>query len=265
MRKMLTDNGGQGESVRYEEGDGVGRIWLARPERRNALDIGVWRELCEMFEAANASESVRVVVLGSEGPVFCAGQNLKFTVSASEKEKSEYEGVNLRARELVRKLRKPVVARVQGHALGGGLYLALSCDLVVAAKPATFALREILAGEESGGALLWSVGRARSMEASLLGRSIGAEEAERWGLINRVVEVEELDEAVEGYVQALLKLPPMGLEFTKASQNALLDKAGYAAQLEESRLHNRFLFQTADAHEARLAFIEKREAKFVGR
>lgn len=253
------------ETIRYEEDGAVARIWLARPERRNALDIQVWREISAALETAETSDRVRTIVIGADGPVFCAGQNLKFTQNATEAQKWNYDEVNLATRERIRKLRKAVVARVQGSALGGGCYLALSCDLVVAVTGAEFALREIHAGEESGGALLLSVGRARAMEASLLGRPISSEEAMAWGLINRTVDSEKLDAAVASYVAELSKLPPLAVEFTKASQNALLDSAGFASHLEQAMLRNRFLFRTEDAQEARRAFVEKRSPRFNGR
>lgn len=252
------------ETMVYREREGVGTLWLNRPERRNALDAEVFGDLLDLLKLAEETPSVRVVVLAATGPVFCAGQNLKMTATAEASEKWQYDRINLEGRERLRKLRKPVIARVQGHALGGGCYLALACDLIVAARPSDFALREIWAGEESGGALLWSVGRARAMEASLLGRRISATEAERWGLINRVVEEDALDSAIKDYATELLNLPPLGLEFTKSSQNALLDAAGLGGHMEMMMVRNRFLFQTADAAEARKAFTEKRPPIFKG-
>src|SRR5690606_2565024 len=111
------------------------------------------------------------------GPVFCAGQNLKFTAEADDALKERYLKANVAGRERIRKFRKPVVARVQGHALGGGAYLVTACDLSVVVRGAQLALREVHSGSESGGAFLYTVGRARAMELSLLGRPILAEEA----------------------------------------------------------------------------------------
>lgn len=242
----------------------VATITLNRPERRNALDIEFFENLIAALAAAEDDSGVQVVVLAASGPVFCAGQNLKFTAAADGKTKERYSRINVAGRERIRKLRKPVVARVQGDALGGGSYIVTACDLIVAVRGARLALREIHAGEESGGAFLFSIGRARAMEMSLLGGTVTAEVAEQWGLINRAVSPEDLDSAVGEYVSQLLALPPLGLESTKASQNLLLDMAGFGAHVESSVARNRFLFTTADAREARLSFVQKRRPKFTG-
>lgn len=252
-----------GATNRYEVDGARAVITFCRPERRNALDTEVLRELIAALDSAEEDDAVRVVVLTGDGPVFCAGQNLKFTLGASLEEKQEYQRQNYAARDRLRRLAKPVIARVQGDALGGGTYLATSCDLVVAVKDARFAMREIHSGEQSGGAHLFTIGRARSNEMSLLGRYVFGDEAERWGLINRAVDREDLDHAVGDYADALASLPPLGLKYTKRAQNLLLDMAGYAAHLD-AQLGQDFLFMTEDAKEARRAFAEKRSPRFIG-
>lgn len=252
------------ETNRYEVAGATAVVTLCRPERRNALDSVVLRNLLVALNDAEHDEAVRVVVLTGEGPTFCAGQNLKFTLEANFDEKEEYQRLNYAVRDRLRRLDKPVVARVQGDALGGGTYLATSCDLIVAVRTARFAMREIHSGEQSGGAHLFTIGRARASEMNLLGRYVQADEAERWGLINRSVEPEQLDGAVAEYVDALAALPPIGLKYTKISQNLLLDMAGYAAHVQ-ARPGNPYLFLTEDAKEARQAFVERRKPKFQGR
>lgn len=252
------------ETNDYSVADQVATISFSRPERRNALDSQVFRDLIGALDDAEDDPDVHVVVITGQGPAFCAGQNLKFTLEATLDEKEEYQRLNYAGRDRIRRLEKPVVARVQGDALGGGTYVATSCDLVVAVKSARFAMREIHSGEQSGGAHLFTIGRARSNEMNLLGRYVGAEEAERWGLINRAVEPDDLDRMVQEFTDQLRALPPIGLKYTKISQNLLLDMAGFAVHVQ-ARAGHPYLFLTEDAKEARRSFGEKRKPNFQGR
>src|SRR5258708_6917045 len=136
------------ESIQYRVADQIATIKFNRPERRNAMDTQVFRELNACLLAAEADKEVRAVVLTAEGSVFCSGQNLKFTINSTVESREEYQTVNHAAQDKLRRLEKPVVARVQGHALGGGTYLATSCDLIVAAKGVRFGMREIHAGDQ---------------------------------------------------------------------------------------------------------------------
>jgi len=252
------------ESIAYTVENQVATIKFNRPERRNAMDTTVFRELLASLDAAESDPEVRAVILTGEGSVFCSGQNMKFTINATVDSREEYQKTNHAAQDRLRRLEKPVVARVQGHALGGGTYLAVSCDLVVAAKGVRFGMREIHAGDHSGGAMLFSVGLARSKEMNILGRFVEAEEAESWGLINKCVPMEELDAAVKEYTDQLIALPPLGLKYSKIGQNLALDLAGFAAH-RQARVGNPYLFLTEDGREAKRAFIEKRKPVFKGR
>jgi enoyl-CoA hydratase/carnithine racemase len=252
------------ETILYRTEGPVATISLNRPERRNALNTQLFMELVDALDVAEADENVRCVVLTGEGPVFCAGQDLKFTLEADLKAYEEYGKWNRMGRDRIRKLEKPVVARVQGDAIGGGTYIATACDLVVAVKHARFAMREINAGVHSGGAHLFTVGRARAMEMNLLGRYVSAEEAERWGLINKAVEPDQLDAAVKDYVDQLCELPPLGLKYTKIATNLLLNIAGFDALLD-ARVGHPFLFLTEDNKEAKRAILEKRKPRFTGK
>lgn len=253
------------ESLTYEVRDRVAYVTFNRPERRNALDTAVCRELIRAMQTAEDDRDVLVVVLGAEGPVFCAGQNLKFTLSTDPEAYEEYRATNRRMRDTIQKLHKPVIARVQGDAIGGGTYIATCCDLIVAVPDARFAMREINAGVHSGGAHLFTVGRARSMEMNLLGRYVTAVEAERWNLINRVAEADELDAVVEEWVETIKNLPPLAVKYTKLGTNLLLDMAGYWAWLDAHLGIHPCLPWTEDGKEAKRAFIEKRRPVFTGR
>ena len=160
-------------SLLVEQREAVRWVILARPESRNAHDLRMFKELASAFDEAEADDACRCIVLAAQGTVFCAGQDLHFMKTASAREKDEYGRWNVAVRQRIQRHAKPVVAAVNGPAVGGGTYLATACDLVVAVEDAYFQMREVAAGNHSGGAHLFSVGRARSMELNLLGRRVG--------------------------------------------------------------------------------------------
>lgn len=253
------------ETITYHAAERVATITFARPERRNALDTQVCGEVIDAMRTAEADPEVLCVVLTGEGSVFCAGQNLRFTFSSDPQSYDKYRRINRKMRDTIQRLDTPVIARVQGDAIGGGTYIATCCDLVVAVKDARFAMREINAGVHSGGAHLFTIGRARSMEMNLLGRYVSAVEAERWDLINRAVEPGDLDAQVDEFVQTILALPPLAVTYTKFGTNMLLDMAGYYAWLDAHVGIHPSLPWTEDGKEAKRAFLEKREPHFTGR
>ena len=253
------------ETLTYEVKDRTAYITFARPERRNALDTEVCRELIDAMRTAEADRDVLVVVLAAQGKAFCAGQNLKFTLSSDPEAYEEYRSTNRLMRDTIQKLYKPVIARIQGDAIGGGTYIASCCDLVVATPTARFAMREINAGVHSGGAHLFSIGKARAMEMNLLGRYVDGTTAEKWNLINRVVEEDELDAVVQEWVDTIKALPPLGVKYTILGNNLLLDMAGYWAWLDAHIGIHPSLPWTEDGKEAKRAFIERRDPVFTGR
>ncbi|MBK9134116.1 MAG: enoyl-CoA hydratase/isomerase family protein [Betaproteobacteria bacterium] len=251
-------------SIRIDKQGPVWRVVLNRPEVRNAHDLAMFQDLVQAFDEVEADPDCRVAVLAAEGAVFCAGQDLRFTRSADARQIDAYGRANVAARQRIQRNHKPVVAAVNGPAVGGGTYLATACDLVVAVDTAYFQMREIQAGNHAGGAFLFTVGRARSLEMSLLGRKVTAPQALAWGLINRCVPAAEFDAAVAEYVDALLELPPLAIRHTKQATNLLLDAAGFSNHLEAGGAMQRYLSLTPDGREAKRAFAEKREPRFTG-
>jgi enoyl-CoA hydratase/carnithine racemase len=251
-------------SIRIDKSGPVWRVVLNRPEVKNAHDLDTFKELVEAFDQVESDEQCRCAVLTGSGDFFCAGQDLRYTRSADARATDAYGRWNVAARQRIQRNFKPVVAAVNGPAIGGGVYLATACDLVVAVDTAYFQMGEIHAGNHSGGAFVFTIGRARSLEMALLGRRVPAHQAEAWGLINRVVPAAELQAAVDDYVDALVKLPPLALRYTKNATNILLDTAGFSTHLEAGAPMQRYLGLTPDGREAKAAFNERRKPRFTG-
>ncbi len=252
------------KALKIDQKGPVWRVALNRPEVRNAHDLATFKELVSAFDEAESDPDCRCIVLAAEGPVFCAGQDLGFTRSASGRDRDEYGKWNVAARQKIQRNAKPVVAAVNGPAIGGGVYLATACDLVVAADTAFFQMGEIHAGNHGGGSHLFTIGRARSLELALLGRRISAKTALEWGLINKCVPLADLQSEVDDYVNALVELPPLALRYTKAAANLQLDMAGFSSLLDAGAAMQRYLGVTPDGIEAKRAFKEKRKPRFSG-
>lgn len=252
------------QHLRIDKDGGIWRIALNRPEVRNAHDLDTFKELFQAFGEVEEDPECRCAVLTGTGDVFSAGQDLSFTRAADARAIDAYGRWNVAARQRIQRNHKPVVAAVNGPAIGGGCYLATSCDLIVAVDTAYFQMREIQAGNHAGGAFLFTVGRARSLEMTLLGRRVPAPQAEAWGLINRSVPADAFDAAVADYVQALLQLPPLAIRYTKSATNLLLDSAGFSTHLEAGGPMQRYLSLSPDGREAKRAFAERRPPRFSG-
>lgn len=245
----------------------TGAVWtitLNRPEVKNAHDTLVFQEISQALEMLEGNDECRCIVMTGSGDFFSSGQDLRFTATATSEQMNEYGYWNEGTRQRMQRSPKPIIAAVNGPAVGGGSYIAMSCDLVVAVDTAYFQMREIQAGNHSGGVALLSVGRARSLEMSLLGRKLTAPEAERWGLINRCVPAAEFADAVNDYAMALAELPPLAIKYTKMSTNILMDSAGYSNHLAASGTMQNYLTMSPDGREAKLAFKEKRKPVFTG-
>ena len=253
------------KTLLYEKQGQVLRLSLNRPEARNALNTELFKEMLVALEEANADPDVRVIVLTGTGPVFCAGQDLKFTSTLTTEGMAEYSGVNNATRQKLMTMDKPVVARVQGAAVGGGAYLITSCDIIVMNEATFLRMAEIRTGQCSGGAHLYTVGRQRSLEINLTGRDIYAPEADRWGMINKSVPLDKLDETVNEYVEMLIANPPIPLAHTKRVTMMMLELAGFNAGRGYLQALARYLHSTDDRKEAQQAFKEKRKPVFKGR
>ena len=214
------------------------RVRLNRPERRNALDTRALEEIAGCFEGLQRDFETRVVVLSGNGESFCAGADRKSppgaermaaSSGAGERERRWFSQLGRRACRAVEWAEAVTIARVQGHAVGGGFALALACDLRVAAQGAQFHVPEVDLGVPlSWGAtprLIHEVGAARAREIILLCDRIGAEQAERWGIVHRCVPEERLDEVVDDWARRVAAKPEAAVHMTKTQFRAYAARA----------------------------------------
>lgn len=259
------------DEVLYEVSDGVGLITINRPERRNALSPGVIRGIEESIAGAGDDPEVRVVVLtGAGDKAFCAGADLGSTIpdGGGGVVESHYERGRLASIfTSMARLGKPVVSRVNGHALAGGFGLAAAGDFVVASETATFGTPEIDVG-------LWpmmiTVVLRRAMppkkvlQLMMTGKRLTAEEAESLGLVDVVTRPEELDSAVDDLVGTLKSKSPAAMRIGRDAFYASLWMPD-AAALDFLHAELSVLVRSEDAAEGISAFLEKREPRWKAR
>lgn len=256
-------------NVRLAIENHVARVTLARPEVLNAVDRATEIELEAIWSRLENDPDVRVIVLTGEGDrAFCVGSDMKnATVSGLEywatSTKGGFGGIALRET-----LDIPVIARVNGYALGGGFEMVLGCDIVVAGEDATFGLTEPLVGRVplDGGMILLprQIPFRQAMGILLTGRRVPAHEALQFGLINEVVPRAELDQAVDRWVQAILACAPLSLRAIK--QVARRTSTLTAVEAQAVRLPAVVAaLQSDDSEEGVRAFREKRKPNWAGR
>jgi 2-(1,2-epoxy-1,2-dihydrophenyl)acetyl-CoA isomerase len=261
-------------TVNVSIADGAATVELHRPETLNAWNPPFGRELHAALDGLAKDESVRAVVIVGAGRGFSSGADLKdvsggtLTPSGRPDVRKTLDEVYHPIMHTIREMEKPVVAAVNGPAVGIGCSLALCCDLVLAAQSAYFLLAFVNIGlvPDGGSSLLVParVGVARASEMMLLGERIGAEQALAWGLVNRVVADEELRAEAAALAARLASGPTRAYVGAKRLLNARV-YAGMEAQLElEAQLQGEMV-ESADFLEGAMAFVEKRPARFSGR
>jgi enoyl-CoA hydratase len=257
-------------TLRYEVADtGVATIAMDQPDTRNALSDELLGDLVAAFEAARDDDAVRCVVLASTHPTtFSAGGNLGgFAADVPLAHKHQAIGSFPRLFTLIGELGKPVICAARGHVLAGALGLALACDLVIASDRATFGTPEINVGlfPFMIAALIGrNIGRKKMTELLLLGDRIDAAEAQRLGLVNRVVAPDALDGAVADWAAKLAAKSPLLLRLGKDALFAQQDMA-LGEALEYLRAQLTLAQCTEDAHEGIAAFLERRDPEWNGR
>jgi 2-(1,2-epoxy-1,2-dihydrophenyl)acetyl-CoA isomerase len=259
------------QNILFDITGGVARLTFNRPDRLNSFNTAMHAEVREALGRV-ASGDARVLVITGAGRGFCAGQDLGDRAVAPAGAAADLgESIEKNYKPLVlalRSLKMPVIAAVNGVAAGAGANIALACDLVIAARSASFvqAFSKLGLVPDSGGT--WSlprlVGNARAMGLTLLGEKLPAEQAAQWGLIWRCVDDAELSAVVDGLATQLAAAPTRGLARTK---QALYEGWGRTLeeQLDIERDYQRELGYTADYAEGVAAFTQKRPPQFTGR
>ena len=257
------------ETIEVGRASGIVTVTMNRPAKKNAANAQMWDELLETFRAISANPQDRVLVLTGAGGEFCAGADLTGggTGAPGQHQLAQMRYVGDVAMALHR-LPIPTIAKVRGVAVGAGCNMALGCDLVVASESARFS--EIFARRglsiDFGGSWLLPriVGMHRAKELALLADIISAAEAERIGLVNRVVPDAEIDDFVADWASRLAAGPPIALAMTKRMLDNSLQVTLEEA-LDDEGVAQALNFSTADTVEALKAFAEKREPRFEGR
>jgi enoyl-CoA hydratase len=244
----------------------VGLITLNRPRALNALNNQLMREVMDALEAFDGQTDISVMVITGNEKAFAAGADIKEMAdqSAAEMKNNDYTAVFDR----IRSIRKPVIAAVSGWALGAGCEVAMSCDMIVASESAKFGQPEITIGVIPGAGgtqrLTRAVGKALAMEMILNNRTLTAQEAYQFGLVNRVVRVEAYLEEALKLAEEIAARAPLAVRAAKTMINQVYEESLSAGLTEEKQeFYN--LFASEDQKEGMQAFIEKRKAKWKGR
>jgi enoyl-CoA hydratase/carnithine racemase len=250
-----------------ETAEAVTLVRLNRPEALNALNGQLMDELTAVLDAAEADEAVRAIVITGSDRAFAAGADIKEMAPKSYAEAFAEDFIT-RNWERVTRCRKPVIAAVAGYALGGGCELAMMCDFIIAADNARFGQPEINLGVIPGAGgtqrLTRFVGKSKAMDMVLTGRMMDAAEAERSGLVSRIVPLAELVPTALETAKKIAALSPQAVMIAKELVGAAYETPlSQGVRMERRLFHSLFAFE--DQKEGMAAFVEKRPAKFTGR
>ncbi len=257
----------ENETVEVQERGAVTLVTLNRPRSLNALNSQVLRELTDVFAAYDADAGQRCLVLtGSGEKAFAAGADIKEMQPQGFADM--YSSDFFAGWEKITATRKPWIAAVNGFALGGGCEVAMMADFIIAADSAKFGQPEIKLGVTPGMGgsqrLTWAVGKAKAMEMCLTGRMMDAEEAERSGLVARIVPAAQLLEEALKTAETIAAMPPLAAVAVKEMINAAFEMPlAQGIRFERRLFHG--LFGTEDQKEGMSAFVEKRPGKWKGR
>ncbi|WP_309644420.1 enoyl-CoA hydratase [Phenylobacterium sp.] len=255
------------ETLIVETTDAVTLIKLNRPKALNALNSQLLAELCAALDAAEADDGVRCLVLTGSERAFAAGADIKEMSDKSYAEmfKGDFFGASARR---IEQFRKPIIAAVSGYALGGGCELAMLCDFIIASETAKFGQPEINLGVAPGiggtQRLTRFVGKSKAMDMILTARMMDAAEAERTGLVSRVVPADKLLEEAMAAAAKIAAQSPLAVMMNKELVEAAYETTLSAGVTLERRLfHSLFAFE--DQKEGMAAFVEKRKPAFKGK
>ncbi len=256
------------ETLIYRKEDNIGLLTINRPEKMNAISAGLTAELAQLLDEIEEDDELRVLIVTGEGEkAFVAGADIEELVDRDARmgRRVTQERQALFAR--LESLSIPVIAAVNGYALGGGLELALACNIRICSENAQFGAPEvklgIIPGDGGTQRLPRLVGLGRAMEMILTGDFIDAQEAHRTGLVNKVVPAEDLIESAMELARTIASRPPLAVMYAKEAVNRSQEGDSAAGFTLESYLHA-LLCTTEDKKEGVAAFLEKRKGTFKG-
>ncbi len=258
---------GEYEDIRYETAEGIAKITIDRPEVRNAFRPRTLFELSDAFEVARDDPEVGVIILTGEGPLaFCSGGDQRVRGDDGYRDERGVGRLNvLDLHVQIRRLPKPVIAMVAGYAIGGGHVLHLVCDLTIAADNAKFGQTGPKVGSfDAGygsGLLAATIGLKRAKEVWFLCEQYDAQTALQWGLVNRVVPLETLEEETVAICRRILQMSPLALRLIKAGMNAWTDGLAGVQQLAGDA--TLLYYMSDEAREGRDAYLAKRAPDFT--
>ncbi len=245
---------------------GYAVVQFNRPEVLNAINIQLMVELVDALEMLDKDDEVRCIVLTGNEKAFAAGADIKEMADASATEMLQRD--QFARWDRIRKIKKPLIAAVSGFALGGGCELMMTCDIVVVSESAKIGQPEINLGVIPGAGgtqrLTRAVGKVKAMEMVLTGKTIGAQEALEWGLINKVVPVEYYLQEAKDLAKEIAEKAPVAVKLAKESVLKAFDTT-IEGGLEFERKNFYLLFSSEDQKEGMKAFVEKRKAEWKGK
>ncbi|MBR2831716.1 MAG: enoyl-CoA hydratase/isomerase family protein [Oscillospiraceae bacterium] len=257
--------------IRREDQPGVLYLEFDSPDNMNSFSSGLWLQFITQLRAARRDDSVRVVVLRGAGTeAFSSGLNIdELQTLSTDDDYAYFYTLGLEIRECIFAMEKPVIAAVKGFCLGGGLELALCCDLVYAADNARFGLPEmgigLLPGCGGGIHLPQKLPVNRAFEMILFSEQITAEEAHEWGFVNKVFPLDEFDAKLDKIIARILRKAPCAVKALKDLMRHTSVTVDESAALQAERKYAVDLMHTEDFHEAVSAFLEKRYPVFKGK
>jgi len=254
------------ETLLIERDEGVAKVTLNRPDALNALNSTLLGELCEVLDGLEADQTVRCVVLTGSPKAFAAGADIKEMSTKSYADMFKLDFFTAGASRIER-FRKPIIAAVAGYALGGGCELAMMCSFIIAADTAKFGQPEINLGVAPGMGgtqrLTRFVGKSKAMDMILTARMMDAAEAERAGLVSRVVPADRLMQDAMAAAKKIADQSPLAVMMCKELVDAAYDTTlTQGVALERRLFHSLFAFN--DQKEGMEAFVEKRKPAFSG-
>ncbi len=248
--------------------NGVVTVTMNRPEKKNAANGTMWTELRDTWNEIGLDPTVRCVVMTGAGDAFCSGADLGGTSDGPQRHQLQAMNMIHMTAQALHSIMVPVIAKVNGVAAGAGMNIALACDLIVAGDQARFS--EIFARRgltvDFGGTWVLPrlIGLHKAKELAFFAEVISAKEAEDYGIVNKVVPQDQLDQAVADWADRLAAGPPLALSMTKRLLTLNMTN-DYWTSLEAEGMAQTVNFATEDTREAVQAFLDKRDPRFQGR